>query len=172
MHAHRDPFLRVRASIRTPHHSAPHDSLASALRLRLPRRAATLASVTCLAIALLLTLVTQAAPLLGLAALACDPPCCHPTAAPALSADVDACAGVACTPEAVARAVGCVRVRGRLRWCALGFLLVAFVLKQLAAPKNAGKGRVGAGAGGEAGAARGQVAATRGRKGKGKRKYT
>lgn len=163
----------MRASIRTPHHTAPHDSLASALRLRLPRRAATLASVTCLAVALLLTLVTQAAPRLGLAALACDPPCCHPTAAPALPADGDgACAGVACTPEAVARAVGCVRVRGRLRWCALGFLLVAFVLKQLAAPKNAGKGRVGVGAAGGAGAARGQVAATRGRKSKGKRKKT
>lgn len=137
-----------------PRHTTPHDSLASVLRLQLPRRAVTLASVTCLAIALLLTLVMQAAPLLGLAALACDPPCCHPTAAPALADD--ACAGVACAPEAVARVVGCVRVRGRLRWCALGFLLAAFVLKQLVAPKNAGKGRVGAGAAGAAGRRKGK----------------
>jgi hypothetical protein len=138
----------------TPPHTPP--SLASALRLQLSHKTATLASVTSLGVALLLTLLTQAAgPLLGLAALDCDL-CCHPE-----EAQREACTGVACTPEAAEQAVVCARVRRGLRWCALAFLVAAFVFKLLGSPKTVG--------------VRGQrreqgVAAAGGRKGKGKSK--
>ena len=124
----------------TPPHKT-HHSLASALRLQLlPRRAATLASITCLAVSLILTLLTQAAaPLLGITALDCNL-CCHPDETRRGDAAGD-CAGAACTPEAAAQAVACARVRSVLRWCALGFLVAAFVLKLLAGPNTAATAR-------------------------------